>query len=137
MYFRTALHRKALFDPAIRIAADYDAICRMFRINPKAAYVPEVIALVWRGLESNSIRHPMRNIMDMARTQRRVFGMGYAPLLFSMAKRSLPVVAFRLMSLGLSEAMTQRIIAALRPEPKQAGSRRALATGARTPQDAG
>lgn len=131
MYFRTALHRQAPFDPSIRIAADYDAICRMFRINPRAATVPDVIALVWRGLESNSIRHPLRNLMDMARTQRRVFGMGYGPLLFSMAKRLLPVVAFRLMSLGLSEAMTRRIIAALRPEPGQT-----VSPATRTIQDA-
>ena len=118
MFFRTELHRQASFDTSIRIAADYDAICRMYLINPRAAYLEDVVAVVWRGLDSNSIRHPLRNIMDMARTQRRVLRMGYGPLLVSMAKRSLPVVAFRLMSFGLSEAMTRRIIAALRPEPR-------------------
>jgi putative colanic acid biosynthesis glycosyltransferase len=136
MFFRTDLHRRALFDPSIRIAADYDAICRMYLINPKAAYLPDVVARVWRGLESNSIRHPMKNILDMARTQRRVFRMGYLPLTASMVKRSLPVLAFRLMSFGMSEAMTRRVISALRPEPRQPSPLPAVTT-ARDRNDTG
>ena len=115
MYFRTDLHRQALFDPGIRIAADYDAICRMFRINPKAAYVEDVIALVWRGLESNSIRHPLANMRDMASTQRRVLGLSRARVLASMVQRALPVVAFRLMSNKWSASLTSRLVTALRP----------------------
>lgn len=116
MYFRTDLHRQVPFDPGIRIAADYDAICRMFRINPKAAYVEDVIALVWRGLESNSIRHPFANMRDMASTQRRVLGLSRAQVLASMVQRALPVVAFRLMSNKWSAPLTSRLVTALRPE---------------------
>ena len=116
MYFRTELHRQALFDPSIRIAADYDAICRMFRINPKAAYVTEVVANVWRGLESNSIRHPFANMRDMAATQRRVLRLSRAQVFASMVRRALPVVAFRLMSNRWSAPLTTRLVTALRPE---------------------
>ena len=117
MFFRTELHRQAPFDTSIRIAADYDAICRMYRINPKAACTADVVAVVWRGLDSNSLRHPLRNLLDMARTQRRVLGLGYGRLLVSMGKRILPVIAFRLMSFGWTAAPMRRLIAALRPEP--------------------
>lgn len=116
MYFRTELHRQTPFDPSIRIAADYDAICRMFRINSKAAYVPEVVANVWRGLESNSIRHPFANMRDMATTQRRVLRLSHARVLASMVRRALPVVAFRLMSNKWSAPLTTRLVTALRPE---------------------
>lgn len=120
MYFRTELHRRAPFDTRVRIAADYDAICRMYRINPEAAYVPEVVAVVWRGLESNSIRHPFANMRDMAATQRRVLRLGRARVLASMAKRALPVFAFRLMSHRWSAPLTARLVTALRPEPSGA-----------------
>ncbi len=115
MYFRTELHKQALFDPSIRIAADYDAICRMYKINPSAGYTDEVIAHVWRGLESNSIRHPLANIKDMASTQRRVFGLSYPRIAASAFKRALPVVAFRLMSNPITAGVTGRLISLLRP----------------------
>jgi putative colanic acid biosynthesis glycosyltransferase len=115
MYFSTALHRRALFDQKIRIAADYDAICRMFKMNSKAAYVDDVLALVWRGLESNSIRFPLANIRDMAATQRRVFGLSYPRIFASAVKRALPVVAFRLMSNPWTASVTGKLIALLRP----------------------
>jgi putative colanic acid biosynthesis glycosyltransferase len=119
MYFRTELHKQALFDPGIRIAADYDAICRMYKLNPLAGYTDEVIAHVWRGLESNSIRHPLANIKDMARTQRRVFGLSYPQIAASAFKRALPVVAFRLMSNPMTAGVTGRLISFLRPSQAQ------------------
>ena len=122
MYFRTELHKQALFDQSIRVAADYDAICRMYRINPLAGYTDEVIAHVWRGMESNSIRHPFANIKDMAGTQRRVLGLSYPKIAVSALKRALPVVAFRLMSNPMTAGITGRLISFLRPSQAQAGS---------------
>ncbi len=115
MYFRTDLHRKALLNPAIRIAADYDSICRMFKMNPRAASTNEVVALVWRGLESNSMRYPLANLRDMGSTQRRVLGMSYPKILGSALRRLLPVVAFRLMANPLTSGVTGKLISILRP----------------------
>lgn len=116
MFFNTALHRLVEFNPAYRIAADYDAIARMVMINPKAAYVQDAIALVWRGMESNSQRFPIRNILDMAAVQRRVLRMSYPRIAASAVKRALPVLAYRLMANRWTRGPTARLIAMLRPE---------------------
>ncbi len=121
MFFSTELHQQVPFNTSFRIAADYDAIARMFKINPKAAYVPGVIASVWRGLESNSQRFPFKNILDMARVQRRVLGVGYPKVVASAIKRALPVFAFRLMANPWTRAPTARLISVLRPSQRAQG----------------
>lgn len=124
MFFRADLHRQAPFDTRIRIAADYEAICRMHQIDPTAAYVQEVVAVVWRGLESNSIRFPLANMRDMASTQRRILRLSYPQVLASLAKRMLPVLAFRLMSYRWTAKLTARLVTALRPEASPSGGGR-------------
>lgn len=122
MFFRTALHRVTPFDPRIRIAADYDAICRMYKANSKAAYVGDVVALVWRGLDSNSIRFPFANMRDMASVQRRILGLGRARVLASAVRRAMPQVAFRLMSSRYTAPLVTRLISALRPQARASAS---------------
>lgn len=118
MFFRTALHRTTPFDPRIRIAADYDAICRMYKVNSKAAYVPEVVSVVWRGLDSNSIRFPFANMRDMASVQRRILGMGHTRVLASAVRRAMPQVAFRLMSSRYTAPLMKPLISMLRPQAR-------------------
>lgn len=115
MFFSTKLHRRVPFNVNMRIAADYDAICRMYRLNPNAAYLDDVVALVWRGLDSNSLRYPIRNLFDMASAQRRVLGVSYTKLAASMIKRILPALLFRAMSVPWAAGPLQRLILMLRP----------------------
>lgn len=115
IFFRTDLHRKFLFDVSFKIAADYDALCRIHQHNPKSVYLDEVIAVVWRGLDSNSLRFPVRNAVEMATTQRRVLGMNAMNILLSCARRMMPVVAFRLLSYRWTAKITYRVITKLRP----------------------
>ena len=67
MFFRTTLHQQVMFDNSLAVAADYEAICRMYLMNPTVVYVDDVIAVLWRGRNSNSIRRPLRGIRDMAK----------------------------------------------------------------------
>jgi glycosyltransferase involved in cell wall biosynthesis len=116
IFFRTDLHRQTPFDLSFKIAADYDALCRLYKTNGKSVYLDDVIAIVWRGLDSNSLRFPIRNAVEMATTQRRVLGMGAMDIFLSGARRMMPVVAFRLLSYRWTAQITYRVITSLRPK---------------------
>lgn len=120
MFFRTDLHQQTPFNEDLEIAADYDAICRMYRVDRSAAYVPGVIANVWRGLESNSLKRPIANIVDMARVQRQVMEASWPTIARSVVKRTLPVAAFRLMRYPPTSHLAQRLITTLRPRRRPA-----------------
>lgn len=114
MYFRTTLHQEVPYDAGKRVAGDYDAVCRMFMRNANVVYLPRTLSVVWRGSESTSIRRPLDNIREAAATQRQVLGLGPWTIFRSMVKRSLPVVAFKLLSFRPLAGPVHRLIVALR-----------------------
>ena len=115
MFFRTDLHQRMPFDTTLRIAADYDAICRIYRSDASSAYVSKVVANVWRGLDSNSLKNPVSNIVDMAKVQRRVMEASWPRVAHSAVKRALPAAAFRLMRFAPTHLLAKRLIGTLRP----------------------
>lgn len=115
IFVRTALHRDAMFNTGFKVAADYDALCRIYRMRQQTIYIDDVIASVWRGLDSNSLRFPMRNVLEMAKTQRQVLGLGRMYIFASAVRRLMPAVAFRLMCYRWSAPLTYRLIRMLRP----------------------
>jgi putative colanic acid biosynthesis glycosyltransferase len=112
------LHHDIVFDESLSVAADYDAICRMYvAANLRALYLNEVVTEVWRGVDSNSIRHPFLGVRDMARTQRRVFKLSSAEIAIGAMRRLLPMLAYYLVEVPIFSGIVHRLILAARPLP--------------------
>jgi putative colanic acid biosynthesis glycosyltransferase WcaE len=115
MFFRAALHRQVPFNLTYTVSADYDAICRMYRLNPTAAYVNDTIAYAWRGAESNSLRRPWRMLLDMAQIQRRALKLSYPTITLSAMRRLLPVLAFYVLEVPVGSHIMYRLVLIPRP----------------------
>jgi putative colanic acid biosynthesis glycosyltransferase WcaE len=115
MLVRTDLHKQFPFNLDRRIAADYDAIARMSLVTKSVLLNDEVLARVWRGTDSTSIRYPLANIRDMAGTQRDVLKLPRPLIALSIARRCVPLMTLLLLDMPLVSPVLVRAIRVLRP----------------------
>jgi putative colanic acid biosynthesis glycosyltransferase len=124
IFVRRELHGQVTFDETLSVAADYDAICRLHVAGKlRAVYVNDVVTEVWRGTDSNSIRHPFLGVLDMAKTQRRVLKLSSAEITIGAVRRLLPALVFHLVQVPVLAGLVHRLILTVRPIPRGTSER--------------
>jgi putative colanic acid biosynthesis glycosyltransferase len=121
MFLRTDLQKQFPYSLSLKVCADYDVVCRIFKAEPQCAYLDEVVAVAAHGGDSFSHNNPGIRLREAWQVQRDVLELGLPKRLASAAKRCISIVAEGLLSSNRGAQMTGGLVRLFRSEP--AGSR--------------